>query len=112
MKVIVGGFALVCGMAFLFCYPIYVWSHRSAEEIAGFKVNKPVAFDALPAEKRARKIIPISSAVTPGGQVESVAMLTYEDGHREECTFRMVLDPVDGGVTVTPQSRICKAATN
>lgn len=112
MKVVVAGLALVCGMALWFGYPFYAASHRPAQDSTKFTINKPVAFEALPAEKRARKVIPISSAVAPGGQVESVAMLTYEDGHREECTFRMVLEPVDGGVNVTPQSRICKAATN
>lgn len=91
--------------------PMYL-EHRAFNADQPFiKVDKPVTFGALPAENQAKRVEIVSTSPGSDGKVKAVAMLTYEDGHREECTFRMVLEPVSGGVNVTAQSRICKQAT-
>ncbi|WP_321144857.1 hypothetical protein [Pseudomonas extremaustralis] len=91
--------------------PMYL-EHRTYNADQPFiKVEKPVTFGAFPAENLAKRVEILSTSPGSDGKVKAVAMLTYEDGRREECTFRMVLEPVGGGVNVTAQSRICKPAT-
>lgn len=96
--------------AFVVGFPMYLEHQTYQSDHPVIKVIKPVTFDAYPAENLAKKVEILSTSIVSGGLIQAVAMLTYEDGRLEECTFRMVLEPVEGGVNATPQSRICKPA--
>jgi hypothetical protein len=96
--------------AFVVVFPMYLEHRAYKADHPVIKVDKPVTFGAFPAENLAKRVEIISTSTGFNGQVQAIAMLTYEDGRRDECTFRMVLEPVNGGVNVTPQSRICKPA--
>ena len=96
--------------AFVIGFPMYLEHRTFKADHPVFKVDKPVTFGAFPADNLAKRVEILSTSTGSSGQVKAVAMLTYEDGRREECTFKMVLEPINGGVNVTPQSRICKSA--
>ncbi|NMZ14939.1 hypothetical protein HBO07_27140 [Pseudomonas proteolytica] len=95
-------------VAFVVAFPMYLEHRTYKTDHPVIKIQKPVTFGSFPSENLAKRLELVSTSIGSNGQVQAVAMLTYEDGRREECTFRMALEPVDGGVNVTPQSRICK----
>lgn len=96
--------------AFVVGFPMYLEHRTFKADHPVIKVDKWVTFGAFTAEGSAKRVEIVSTSAGSAGKIEAVAMLTYEDGRREECSFRMVLEPVNGGVNVTPQSRICKPA--
>ena len=93
-------------------FGVVLWAVvRHIQDQSIFQIVNPVTFESLPHEKRPQKVLMLNTTSNPDGQMIANTVLIYEDGQREKCTYRMRLEPASGGVTVTPQSRICGPVT-